>query len=105
MINGSVYCFPISTKPSECCSTEVMESLRGRVKGFGEEVMVAAAGDCCHSEHSAESHWLSAGETGNGMQGVKEGTGAEGVRYIKEMWLIFVPQEEKSKQKLKSTLD
>lgn len=45
------------------------------------------------------------GETGNGMQGVKEGTGAEGVRYIKEMGLIFVPQEEKSKQKLKTTLD
>lgn len=82
-----------------------MELTRGRVKGFGEEVMVVAAWDCCHSGHSAESHWLSAGETGNGMQGVKEGTEADGVRYMKEMWLMFVPQEEKSKQKLKSTLD
>lgn len=39
------------------------------------------------------------------MQGVKEGTEAEGVRYMKEMWLMFIPQEEKSKQKLNLTLD
>lgn len=39
------------------------------------------------------------------MQGVKEGTEAEGVRYMKEMWLIFIPQEEKGKEKLNSTLD
>lgn len=41
------------------------------------------------------------GETGNGMQGVKEGTGAEGVRYMKEMWLMFIPQEEKKQTKTK----
>lgn len=80
-----------------------MESPTERVEGFGEEVMVVAAWVCCHSEHSAESHWVSAGEAGNGMQGVKEGTEAEGMRYMKEMWLMFIPQEEKDKQTPRST--
>lgn len=39
------------------------------------------------------------------MQGVEEVTEDEEVRYMKEMWLMFIPQEEKDKQKLKSILN
>lgn len=67
-----------------------MKSTAGREEGFAEEVMVVAARLCCHSEHSAESRCESAGEAGSSMQGVKEGTEAEGLRYTKEMWLLCV---------------
>lgn len=73
-----------------CCSTELMKSTAGREEGFAVEVIVVAARLCCHSEHSAESHCESAGEAGSSMQGVKEGTEAEGLRYTKEMWLLYV---------------
>lgn len=71
MIDGCVTIFNYNRNIQ---SAELMESTTGRVEGFGEEVMVVAAWVCCHSEHSAESHWLSAREAGNSMQGVKEGT-------------------------------
>lgn len=43
MINGCVTTFQFLQKHSECSSTEVMESTRGRVKGFGKEMMIVAA--------------------------------------------------------------
>lgn len=67
-----------------------MKSTAGREEGFAEEVTAVAARVCCHSEHSAESHGESAGEAGSSMQGVKEGTEAEGLRYTKEMWPMYV---------------
>ena len=104
MINGCVTIFQFLQKHSRV----LQHSSNGvdmEDKSFGEEVTVVAAWECCHSKHSAENHWLSGGETGNNMQGVEEVTEDEEVRYMKEMWLMFIPQEEKDKQKLKSILN
>lgn len=89
MKNGCVAYFYLDRKIPNAAA-QLMKSTAGREEGFAEEVMVVAARLCCHSEHSAESHCESAGEAGSSMQGVKEGTEAEGLRYKKGMWLLYV---------------